>query len=288
MPYFKKAHKRLPNISKMDYSSLSHNLQLQLQQMELSDMKRIEKSSQSILLCRHLLAKFRTSIVSHKFDSNAKEIEFFKFTKQVPLSNLIYYTELFAFESEFPKGGKTIQIDFINEKINKLNSFFAHHMNFTNYITLGNTHFDNQYFVRQTTFNVHVIDSEAYFFDMDFSTSHDLLLGKFHAYKRLITYLELLIDSNNKPMSISRSKLKWTASQSAFTELTYALYHSNIINEGNVGIKEIATALQQVFNMQHIDFYRIYSEIKSRKKSRTKFLDDLSSRLIQEMDNQDG
>ena len=272
----------------MDYSSLSHNLSLQLQQMELSDLKRIEKSSQSIILCRNLLAKFRTSIVSHEFDSNANEIEFFKFSKQVPLSNLIYYTELFAFESEYPKGGKTIQIDFINEKINKLNSFFVHHMNFSNYITLGNTHFDNQYFIRQNNFSVHVIDSEAYFFDMDFNTSHDLLLGKFHAYKRFITYLEQRIDAYNNPKLISPSKLKWTASQSAFTELTYALYHSNIINEGNVGIKEIATALQQVFNMQHVDFYRIYSEIKSRKKSRTKFLDDLSLRLIQEMDNQDG
>lgn len=272
----------------MDYSSLSHNLLLQLQQIELTDMEGIEKSSKSIMLCRNLLTKFKTSIVSHKFDSNSDEIEFFKYSKQVPLSNLIYYTEIFTFESEFPKGGKTMQSEFINKKISVLNTFFVHHMTFANYISLGNTHFDNQYFIRQAAYSIHVIDSEVYFFDMDFNTSHDMLLGKFHAYKRLVTYLEHRLENNKESKLISQSKLKWTASQSAFTELTYALYHSDIINEGNVGIKDIAKALQQVFNMQHVDFYRIYSEIKSRKKSRTKFLDDISIRLIQEMDRQDG
>jgi len=65
--------------------------------------------------------------------------------------------------------------------------------------------------------------------------------------------------------------------------LIYALYHSRVINNGNLEIKELANELQKLFNIELGDFYKIYSEIRLRKKSRTKFLDDLSIGLINEI-----
>jgi hypothetical protein len=71
------------------------------------------------------------------------------------------------------------------------------------------------------------------------------------------------------------------------TELVYALYHSGAVNNGNAEIKEIANALQRTFNFDLGDFYRTYTEIRARKKSRVKFLDELSSRLISRLDMED-
>lgn len=78
--------------------------------------------------------------------------------------------------------------------------------------------------------------------------------------------------------------LHWTSSKSALTELIYSLYHSNVINNGNLDIKELANALEDIFQVDLGDFYKIFAELKSRKKSRTKFLDELSIILQHQMD----
>ena len=79
--------------------------------------------------------------------------------------------------------------------------------------------------------------------------------------------------------------LQWTSSKTALTELIYALHHSRSINNGNADIKEIASVLQKVFHFDLGNFYKIFSEIKSRKTDRTKFLDNLSNGLLVQMEN---
>ena len=65
------------------------------------------------------------------------------------------------------------------------------------------------------------------------------------------------------------------------------LYITVAVNNGNSDIIEIAKALQQTFNFSLGDLYRTYSEIKSRKNQRAKFLDELSVSLINGMDSMD-
>ena len=79
--------------------------------------------------------------------------------------------------------------------------------------------------------------------------------------------------------------LQWTSSKTALTELIYALHHSRSINNGNADIKEIAIMFQKVLHFDIGDYYKTFSEIKSRKISRTKFLDDLSSGLLSHIKN---
>jgi hypothetical protein len=118
-----------------------------------------------------------------------------------------------------------------------------------------------------------------------------MLLGKLRAYNLFIIYLQdRLIDKNKSPsldpnVLNNNISLQWTSTKTALTELIYALHYSKVINNGNTDIKEIAIALQKVFHFDLGDFYKIYSEIKSRKISRTKFLDSLSNGLQLQMDN---
>lgn len=62
------------------------------------------------------------------------EITFFKEIKQIPLKELIYYSEIHSLETQFPKVGKEYQLKFINKKISKLNRFFVYNMDFGRYI----------------------------------------------------------------------------------------------------------------------------------------------------------
>ncbi len=155
---------------------------------------------------------------------------------------------------------------------------------------LDRTDLDSYYFTRPTD-AVSFEYSEPFFRDPIFSSSRDLCLSRLNAYKRFADFImkykyKLLkpkeYNHNGNPLS---SNLKWTGSKAAITELIYALHSSRIINNGSIEIKEIAKAFSNMFNYEVGDIYKTYSEIKARKMSRTKFLDDLSVSLLSQINN---
>lgn len=87
--------------------------------------------------------------------------------------------------------------------------------------------------------------------------------------------------------SSQSNNLQWTGTKSALTELIYALYYSNVFNNGNVEIKEIVRAFQEALHFDLGDVYKTYSEIKSRKLRRTKFLEELAVSLRSQMEASD-
>jgi hypothetical protein len=118
-----------------------------------------------------------------------------------------------------------------------------------------------------------------------------MLLGKLRAYNLFIVYLQNRLIDKKKSLNLDINtpnidiNLQWTSSKTALTELIYALHHSRSINNGNSDIKEIAIMFQKVLHFDIGDYYKTFSEIKSRKISRTKFLDELSSVLLSQMNN---
>jgi hypothetical protein len=245
----------------------------------------------AIILCRDLLTNFKKHLVHYEFTSPDDEIAFFKNIKQVPLENLVYYSELKSFEIRFPKGNREAQKAYVLEKIEKLNKFFVYNIDFVQYIENDKVYLDQHYFTRAFFNDFNVTHSLYYFRDPDFSTSHDLLLAKLTANKRLLPYLENRL-ANLEKHSISLYKesiaaLQWTGSKTALTEIIYALREANVLNGGSASLKEIAAVMQRTFNIELGDLYKIYSEIKQRKKNRTKFLDELALRLAEKMEKDD-
>lgn len=275
----------------MELELLSKELQNELNSIQQTTLNIIKQSDLSIILCRNLLLKFKKYVIKNKFSSVNSEIAFFKQTKQVPLSNLIYFSELRSFETQFPRCNKDAQKKVIHKKLNKLNRFFVYNMDFVQYIEQGRVYQDDRYFTRAYFNKFNVTHSNYYFRDPDFSTSHDLLLSKIMANKNLIDYLEIRLKNVDR---INGTKIKnpvktfhWTASKAALVELIYALDEFKAINQGKAGLKETTALFQYIFNIDLGDFYKTHSEIKSRKKSRTKFLDDLSRGLLSRMDKDD-
>jgi hypothetical protein len=240
-----------------------------------------------IKICQDHLYDLRNHIFKEGFDSINSEITFFKEIKQHPLQTLIYSSRLKSFEVRFPKGNQIKQQKYILNNIKKINRFFLLNTEFSQYVQKGLVYLDEFYYTRKYFSESISLFSAPFFRDPDFSTSHDLLLANHTVNCKLLRYLEnrlyKLKDSSLK--ETNSSKLNWTSTKAALTELVYALYASGSLNNGNTDIKEIAMALQRVFQFDLGDFYKTYSEIKARKISRTKFLDDLSSGLIAQMDN---
>lgn len=276
---------------KMNIPSLIADFQKQLQDIEHSDSDIIKESKRAIILCRETLSCLKKEIIDKEFDTIDQEIEFFKTTKQIPLAHLIYYLECYTFETQFPVIDKKQQEKYISKSRHKIQSFFTRHLDFVNYIEQEHNHLDTWYFTRRKNGELKIIPTQDYTIEIEFNTSHDILLGKLLAYKRFIKYLEVRFEKQEQKTNIeSLSKhydLKWTSSKTALTELIYALYYSRAINHGNTDKKDIAMAFQKLFNFELGDFYKTLSEIKSRKKSRTRFLDELSINFVHEMEKSD-
>lgn len=272
----------------MDIPSLVANFKKQLQDIKLSESDIIKESRRAIILCRTTLSCLKQEIINKTFDTINQEIEFFKITKQIPLANLIYYLECYTFEAHYPKIGKKQQQKFITKSKHKIQAFFTRHLDFINYIEQGHDHLDTWYFTRPNNNELKIIPTQDYSIEIEFNTSHDILLGKLQAYKRFIKYLEIRFEKQEQKINIEnlskQYNLKWTSSKTALTELIYALYYSGAINNGNTDKKDIAIVFQKLFNFDLGDFYKILSEIKSRKKSRTRFLDELSISFIHQIE----
>lgn len=275
----------------MERALLSERLLEELNVLEKNITEVIKKCDLSIAKCREVIYQFKKQISSYTFNSSDEEVNFFKNVKQIPLSNLVYYSELRSFEIQFPVGSQDVQKEYIQKKMDKINRFFRYNLDFTQYVEQGKTHLDGNYFTREFFRDVNITYSRHYYRDKDFSTSHDLLLAKVFANKRLVDYLKKRlskIDSDCIPCDdCSESELRWTFSNTAYVELIYALVSVGAVNDGKIEISIIDKALRRVFNHDSGDIYKIYSEIRRRKKSRTKFMEDLSKGLEDRMDAAD-
>ena len=79
-------------------------------------------------------------------------------------------------------------------------------------------------------------------------------------------------------------KLHWTGKATDLVELLYALDTCDCINNGEIGVEELADALSEIFGVEIKNCYNVYMNIKRRKDdSRTYFLDELREKLNKRM-----
>ena len=258
---------------------------------ELKEIQRSLESSyikmgKSVQCCQKTLGHLRSYVSNSRFKKPSEEIYFFKCVKPVPTGDMIYYTMVKEFEYKFPKADRAFQKKCIKRKIKSVHKFYKRNHGFVAYIEENRTHFDSLYFTRNKHLTIASVDIQGYYHVPEFSCPYDWLLAKMRSHKLFLVFLQKRLHAieSKKDFLISPNiedkNLSWTASRVAITELIYALYHGGCINHGKADLKDIANKMQSAFNFQVGDIYKIYSEIKMRKKSRTKFLDELSTNLI--------
>lgn len=254
---------------------------------ELTPSKRIslKKSNEGIHLSNNALYLLKLIVEKKGFNSIDEEIYFFKKVKSEPLSYLVYFSEVRSCELLMPKIGLGNQLNFLEKKIKRINKFFNRNWDFVHYMEQELTYLDIQYFTRSNqVFPLYSLPESCYL-DPKFFTSHDMLWSRIKGMNKFILYLQEITKQlklqKHKSLQIGKPKkaLVWSASKAALTELIYALYSSCAVNHGKEDIKGIATAFEDLFNIRLDNIYKTYAEIKSRKDSKTRFLEELIIRF---------
>lgn len=274
-------------------NQLLSSLNEQLNFIDLEVDNQIKKCENAIEVILASIANLKKIISKSNFKTDTEEIQFFKDLKPQFTSKLIYYNMVFKIEMKRPNGGNRILKKYYNNELLKLKAFFDNELEFYQYYRTGNTYLDYKYFQRGK-FDIKLALDNFYFeADTTFSTSHDFKVAQILANDLIQLYLEnqLIIienkDTSEKSQRKPNTKLMWTGSKVALTELLYALHSEGVFNNGTTEIKDIATYLEYTFNIELGDYYRTFLELRMRKTSRTKFLSSLTDSLIKKMDEAD-
>lgn len=240
------------------------------------------------------LVMLREYVLQEPFRNQKEEIYFFKEVKPLFSSKLIFFKKVKKLETRKPVGSKQVLMEYYEQKLQNLYSYFSDNIEIYDYYRLGNKYHDDKMFIRNQYNVCPNIDSVYYEMDHRFSTSHDFIIATILANEKLQSYVENQIRILNgvQPVEIPefsfRKKLKWSLSQRAGVEIIYAFHAVGAFNNGNVDIKEIAEYFQEVFDMEIKEFYKIYNEIKGRKGSVTKLLDLMKEELMNKIMSEDG
>ena len=278
----------------MKYQKLLSEFEGQLDALESGNGDILFKAEKGIVLVEKNIRKLQKQITGKTFATQADEIYFFKHVKPQIFSKLIYYIRLFSIESKRPRGKDVAQVKYLQQQIDKLQTFFNDNLEFYNYYRRGAMSMDEQYFVRGNRDLRMPLESFHFLIDDQFSTCQDGTVATIMAYDMLIVYLRKEVDDLNNNMEPTKntpmekpSKLFWTGSKTDLIELLYALHTSKCINGGTVDIKEMASHFEYFYNVDLGNYYHTFIDIRSRKSSKTRFLDKLIEMLHQRMESLD-
>ena len=245
-----------------------------------ADQDEILKVGHALTFIREIIAELKQFASTYKFNSESEEIKFFKEIKPVFLSQFFYYKKVFAlrlFDSF--KDVKTRQANYY-KILQQLERFVQKNLEFYEYSMTNTTYLDKHYFTRNRQPHKSIDRDEK------FSTGYDTKLAKILANELLKKHiLDLLKKSQADRSSETYSTLTWTGSKTDLIELIYALHSVDVFNNGTANIKVIASAFEDVFNINLGDYYRTFQDMRIRKRSQTPFIDQLRERFIQRMND---
>lgn len=253
-----------------------------------------DKALYMIDFIRPLFEELREYIHKYNFRDNEEEIDFFKNSKPLILSKLIYYNDIYTLELRKPNGNKEVVKEYYKKKQTAITDFCNNNLDFYQYYRSKATHLDRYYFLRghenyKLCHNCGLLDKDPLF-----STCCDHRVAKMLAYDMLEIYLQQRLQDldrkeviENSRTSLPDNPFQWTGTKIAAIELGYAIYAAGVLNNGNADIKEIMTYIEASFKIDLGDYYRAYLSMREKKKDRTSFLSSLIIKLLRKMDEDD-
>ena len=268
--------------------------QIQYQEDKFSSqmMQMPEEAYQMTLFLKEMLCGIKSQILRDGFANEQQEIDFFKNIKPNILGKLIYYNKVFRIETTCPVSNGKIHQSYYENLLKGLKLEYKESIcneDFYRYYRAGRTDRDHSYF-RLGQINYHDgLKSAVFEIDLSFSTYFDNKIAHIVANELLYTYVLTKINPEENPDMIlqnldANKDISWTNSQNALIELIYALYASNSIAHGKVGIRKLALIFQVLFRTPLNDIHHSFHRMKTRSGSRTAFLDQLKASLEEYMD----
>lgn len=271
------------------------NVLLQIQKEEQNQSLQsnsIKEAKEMITFLQNTIQNLKEKVLNNGFENEIEEINFFKIIKPQILGKLIYYNKVFRIETTCPVNEGKLYQRYYESQLKILKHEYEENIcnkDFYQYYRAGRTDRDHIYF-KLGQINYHDgLKSGVFEIDLSFSTYYDNKIARIIANELLYTYLITKISLEENPDMILMNKdsgknISWTNSQSALIELIYALYASNSISHGNIGIRKLALIFQVLFRTPLNDIHHAFHRMKTRAGSRTAFLDQLKSSLEDYMD----
>ena len=251
-----------------------------------------DEAYQMTLFLNEMLCAIKTEVLQVGFLNQDQEVDFFKNVKPQILGKLIYYNKVFRIETTCPVSNGKIHQSYYENVLKNLKLEYKESIcneDFYRYYRAGRTDRDHTYF-RLGKINYHDgLKSGVFEIDLSFSTYYDNKIAHIIANELLYTYTLTKINPEENPDTIlqnldTNKDISWTNSQNALIELIYALYASNSIAYGKIGIRKLALIFQVLFRTPLNDIHHSFHRMKTRAGSRTAFLDQLKISLEEYMD----
>ncbi|WP_300601952.1 RteC domain-containing protein [Niabella sp.] len=255
---------------------------------KLSDLSGLSEDDllsiqQAIIITSESIARLKSLLASSSFESPAAEIRFFKKLKPQFDGRLIFLLMLLRMQTPDSTSDRN---SIYTKELERLKPFYRKHYAFWQYYKIGLSHFDEQYFTRQSSEEPLFLDEEQILLDSQTNAPMSSIVARFYAYDLLKdrarqTIIQPQATSGKAGKSIS---LSWTSAKAELIELIYALHEYRAFNSGQLDVKKIADYFSSVFNIRFSNIYKTYEDIRLRKKNSTPFIDALKACLERRID----
>lgn len=271
------------------YSHIISELEADLKRISITSESMLNTAKLAIKRCRIALVELRWVVINQGFPDILSEIRFFKEIKPVAYSRLLFYQAVFELECFRSKYDSERIKRYMKVKLDEIQIFVEENASSVQYYNCGFTYLDSLYFVRDRDEIPVELRGSQYLMDEQFNTWQDHAFSVLRANDLLVEYLTReidRIDNHEQPHHLQQlSPLSWTGNKIDLVELIYALFFSQVINNGKTTIKELAGLFCRAFNLDvGKDIYRYYTEIQQRKIDQTKFIEHLKSVLHEHID----
>lgn len=276
------------------YDAIMQEIDCQMANIDLNKKNIISDCRGMILVLKEKLAEMKAFLLAHPFQSEADEINFFKYQKPTLLGRLIYFYKILRIETQRPFDPEELD-KYYEKQQEEQKLFFDRHIAFFQYYRSGSTYRDAHYFLRGRQEAVIDVDICPFDEDFEFSTGYDQLVARIVAMELLYAFLSfrrtyLQRDDDGELVNLLKLKgsYQWTGTVVQLAELIYALDEVRCINNGNATINDLSTLFGTLFNIDLRECYGTYTDMKKRKNdSRTYFLDEMQRKLNQRMERDD-
>jgi hypothetical protein len=252
----------------------------------------LEKLSKASRTLEQAIQDLNLFLENNKFADEQEEIFFFKIIKPEFISQRIEEVMRYNLYINKPIGTNEIQLEYFEEELRSLQSFFRMNSFHYQYYRNGFNDLDKAYFLRAAQpLSIPLADITDS--DPAYSTPISFLFAKFMAYEHIqyfileqiapLKYPELgQATKNGNPVIVMR----WTGDAINIVELAYGIWLTGQLNNGNASLNQIVRWLETNLDITIGIVQRRFTEIERRKRlSTTKYIDQMRDAIRQKIES---
>jgi len=260
------------------------NLLASLESIATNGDTPMKKYLLSIEAVSEALTVLELDLVTFAFSTQEEEINFFKNIKPQFDGRLLLYIRLAHLESHSPEATKD-RIRFYRAELRKIKRYYRHNNDFYRYVVSGATHLDEFYFLR--TPKADSMFFEEYAYNPQFNTRMSFRAAKMRGLRLLTEHIkdQLLELQGTTAAPADSGGLVWQVPKVYLAELIYGLFAMGAF--GNADLQRIVKVMTTTFQASFANPYKVFEEIRLRKKNRTAFTDAMRLNLLRRMEQDD-